>query len=80
MENQKLSLESFATKVLPRNQKTTILGKGGATTLPEIDVDGNITNNVTGSGPGGGFTGPGDGTGDSSGDVKGGIIILNPVP
>lgn len=67
MKTQKLNFESFASEELSRNQKTTILGKGGSTTLPEIDEDGNI---VTSPGTGSGATGPGDGSSTGTGDGK----------
>ena len=70
MKNQKFSLENFTSKALLRNQISTILGKGGATTLPEIDEDGNIVNSGSGSGPGPGATGPGAATNSGNGDAK----------
>ena len=81
MKKQKLNVDDFASKALSRSQKTIILGKGGATTLPEIDENGNIINQVSGPGPGGGATGPGEGSTTSGGsDVKGGtdVIVANP--
>ena len=70
MKNQKLNLENFASKALSRNQISTILGKGGATTLPEIDEDGNKVNSGSGSGPGSGATGPGGATNSGNGDGR----------
>lgn len=70
MKKQKLNVDDFVSKVLSRSQKTIILGKGGATTLPEIDENGNIINQVSGPGPGGGVTGPGDSNPPGAGTVK----------
>lgn len=67
MKTQKLSIQNFASEELTRNQKTAILGKGGATTLPEVDEDGNL---VGSAGPGDGATGPGGATNTGTGDGK----------
>lgn len=64
MKPKKLNFENFSSEVLSKKQQTTILGKGGSTTLPEIDEDGNIITPPTVA------PGPGDGTSSGNGDGK----------